>query len=890
MIIRRLEVRNFRKLAGPVALEGLGPGLTVVVGDNEEGKSTLLQALRSVFFDRHNLGGAVAKGFLPYGSEVRPEISVEFDLGGGHYLLRKAFCQRPEAVLQMPTGVATGPAAEEKLQELLRFSQPGRGASGEEHQGVWGLFWVEQGKASAPLAQNDRSRLTLRATLEGEVGDVLGGRRGQQLLARIGEEYQRFFTAGGRPRGDYAEAGKRAAALEAELNGVEMELRQHDEKVDRLQRGMEALARHRTDCTLEKANTEVQAAEQAQRQIEQLEQTLKKSDQAATVAQAKFDLALANFKQREQLVATVTRARASKETLAGQLRGKSSAVGLLAQQAATQAAAAKLAHDLVEQSDQGLKSADRALRLARLHQELEGLRTHLDRAREAGEDRDGALANARAIAVDDKDLKHLKKLEGDKAVAEQQLTGVATNVDIEPEQGQTVRIGDQDLAPPYRLRLTEVTRLDFPGCARITVSPGGDLEELRAQAQGTDAKLRRALGDLGFAGTAAAETRLAHKKQLLTQADQHQALLLAHAPKGLEELQNQVTTREMQAAELRERGAVAFASIEKAAETFRQAEEEKSAADRAAADTSRKLEEATSELNTARQELAKVEGESRKAEEQLEAFEQELSKARDEETDGRLREARGETRDRLDEAKAASDAVRLKLERAEPGTVALRLEKARAALKHIEHDIDRLRQSIHDLQIELRALGQRGLGEDKERLEGELALARAYQAGITREAKAIELLYKVLTEAERSAKETFLSPVTKRVQPYLRILLPEAELKLNEDMEIVGLQRGSLLEPFEALSLGTREQLAILTRLAFADLLREKGQPAAVILDDAIAYADPQRFDRMQLILHRAAKNMQIIVLTCRERDYQSLGAPIVRLDQCRVRTAAEAV
>jgi hypothetical protein len=43
----------------------------------------------------------------------------------------------------------------------------------------------------------------------------------------------------------------------------------------------------------------------------------------------------------------------------------------------------------------------------------------------------------------------------------------------------------------------------------------------------------------------------------------------------------------------------------------------------------------------------------------------------------------------------------------------------------------------------------------------------------------------------------------------------------------------------------------------------------------------------MQLILRKAAKNMQIIVLTCRERDYQGLGAPIVRLDQCRVRTAA---
>jgi hypothetical protein len=34
-------------------------------------------------------------------------------------------------------------------------------------------------------------------------------------------------------------------------------------------------------------------------------------------------------------------------------------------------------------------------------------------------------------------------------------------------------------------------------------------------------------------------------------------------------------------------------------------------------------------------------------------------------------------------------------------------------------------------------------------------------------------------------------------------------------------------------------------------------------------------------ILHKAAEHLQVIVLTCRERDYLISGAPIIRLADC---------
>jgi uncharacterized protein YhaN len=41
---------------------------------------------------------------------------------------------------------------------------------------------------------------------------------------------------------------------------------------------------------------------------------------------------------------------------------------------------------------------------------------------------------------------------------------------------------------------------------------------------------------------------------------------------------------------------------------------------------------------------------------------------------------------------------------------------------------------------------------------------------------------------------------------------------------------------------------------------------------------DEGRLERMHLVLHKAAQSLQVLVLTCRERDFLQLGAPIKRL------------
>ena len=53
MKLRRLSVNQFKRFTEPTQLSELSAGLNLVVGPNELGKSTLLDALRGVLFERH---------------------------------------------------------------------------------------------------------------------------------------------------------------------------------------------------------------------------------------------------------------------------------------------------------------------------------------------------------------------------------------------------------------------------------------------------------------------------------------------------------------------------------------------------------------------------------------------------------------------------------------------------------------------------------------------------------------------------------------------------------------------------------------------------------------------------------------------------------------------
>jgi uncharacterized protein YhaN len=128
-----------------------------------------------------------------------------------------------------------------------------------------------------------------------------------------------------------------------------------------------------------------------------------------------------------------------------------------------------------------------------------------------------------------------------------------------------------------------------------------------------------------------------------------------------------------------------------------------------------------------------------------------------------------------------------------------------------------------------------------------------------------------LEEVRTETSRTYVGPVTTRAKRHIERLLPGADLVFADELGLAAISRRGSPEDCVSLSRGTQEQLAVLTRLAIADLLREEGRPVSLILDDPLVYADDTRLDLMTEILTEAAQHMQVIMLTCRERAFRHM-------------------
>jgi len=143
---------------------------------------------------------------------------------------------------------------------------------------------------------------------------------------------------------------------------------------------------------------------------------------------------------------------------------------------------------------------------------------------------------------------------------------------------------------------------------------------------------------------------------------------------------------------------------------------------------------------------------------------------------------------------------------------------------------------------------------------------------IADEVAALQLLDCELAIESELARDQYLGPVLTRLRPLVHRVLPNAEMELGAGFAPGGLARGNRTEQLKRLSDGTREQIAVLARLAIARLFAQSGQGIPVILDDALVYADDERIEGMFDVLRQSSEMHQVIVLTCRTLAFERLG------------------
>ena len=878
MQIRSIEIAAFRCFRDRIVIDNIDDGITLLVGDNEEGKSTVLAAMQTVLFEKHTVGGAVAGAMLPYGSKVRPEITLKFDHDGVHYRLSKAFCQKPMAELEAETGTRwSGDAAEDQIRDMLEFTPPPRGGAKPEHRGLQSLFWVEQGSAFVQPQINDTSHISLAGALEAEIGTVTGGERGRTLIKRVESRVCEMFTPKTRkPAGAYKNAIDRATKALDHRNEIADRLKKFEDKVDTLTEERQRLAQLEVDDPVGTAEKRLTAAQEAVRNIEGFEQQLQTAEAKLKTTQSEYELAKTRLDRRQESRNEVEHADRTFEALKGEELQAKEAVND-AQEIHNEAAAGH--QEAKVDLESKIKLAAAARRLAdsiRKREELVATQERFKKAQAADEDANTLIAKAEASAFTSTALEKLRRIEIEAREERARLNAIATLLELSPDEGRSATIQGKAIESDA-LTLTEPTDIDLHGYGTIRVTPGGeDLSNRRAAADAATSKLQLALDSYGIASVQVAAAHANDRETWLNESAIHRTTAEAHAPEGLDALRNRVATLQAAVGSFWEDvKAVGFHEMP-STEAARRADElgltlsEVAAAERSASDT---LKDTEGALQSAKHSLAAVAVQRETAEKKSNALRQALDKSATEHTDEQLVQVLLHSTEAQQSAQEAVDGLNEALSESDPAGTRRELEAANEARIKVAANLHEKRHQVDGLTIELRTLGKDDAAGEMEIAEGELVRAEDLQARLSHQAYALTLLLDTLVEEERIARETFLAPVRDRVERYLKRLLPNSELILDDQtLRITHLRREGMDEPYERLSIGTREQLAVLVRLAFADLLDGHGKKSPIILDDALVFSDDQRFVAMQRILDGAAERLQIIVLTCHERTYFDRG------------------
>jgi len=871
MKLRSLKVEQLRQFRQPFLLDNLQPGLNLIHGPNESGKSTLVRAIRAAFFERYR--SQAVDDLRPWGdSAAAPTIELAFEHQGRQWRLIKSFLKRTRCNLVVGTEAWSEDEAEEKLAELLGYQYPKRGASKAEFWGIPGLLWVEQGTGQDLEQAVEHAGDHLKSALNALVGEVASS-GGDAVIEAVKSRRDTLLTATGQPRGDYKALQQEQVELQAQVKALDERVQRYQEQVDRLSRLVQEFEQAEQDKPWEAA---AQQLEQAREQLTRAEQLEHQQEQdRGTLArlvqhQDLLEQALAQLQRLDEQKAA---RQAELERLRQQLRQAE-------QHTAAVTSAVEKARSDYDKADAQLKLARRLETRHRLENDLRQLdlraRTVSDNLRQAQQYQsqlDAARAQLRANQIDSRAVADLRRTALELNEQTIRSGAVATRLRWQLEVAGAMQLDGQALDGAGEKQLFDVTRVEIPGAGMLEITPGGDelastRRKLEQLTQSRDDQLRV----LGVDSVEEAERRASACEQAGQQVAHAEALLRSVAADGVASLQQAAEELRAEQQQLTEKlrsepepdhaedipdvatadAALAAASGQLASAEAREREHQarllsgRQACDTAEAEWQRLEQEAGSTGHQAR----------------LDKHQSDLA--------GLVRQ-----RSRLEHDIAHREQV---LREARPDILRQDIERFERTITHLRQAQGERDRDIRDIRVRLDAWGAEGLEEQLNEKRGELEQCQRRLGELDRRAGALTLLSDLLTDKRQALTRKLQAPLQGHLSHYLSLLFPGATLEVDDHLKPGTFSRGSELASLAELSFGAREQMGLISRLAYADLLQEAGRPTLVILDDTLVHSDQRRLDDMKRILFDAARRHQILLFTCHPEKWQDLGVPPVDL------------
>jgi DNA repair exonuclease SbcCD ATPase subunit len=853
--LRKIRLNNVRRFTDPVEISGIASGLNVLAAPNENGKSTIFDALHTLFFKGHRSWDKEVSSLAPHAGGD-PEVGLELELGGQVFKVEKRWAKsrKGEArVFRDGSLLKQGDDAEDWLSAALKSPKDG---------GPAGLLWVRQGILGL---ENDDASLTARrdllSSVAGEVEAMTGGRRMETARRLCSEELERYLTKSGKPKtgGPLKEAEELVADLGTkhdELSAKASRLRAEIDRRNGVRRELAAIEDPEDDRERKERLQSAEAAfSEAQRHAETLEKEIESE-------KSRFhEVGRAQDKLKVQGEA-ITEAKQARDLLAGQVsiheerklarRDAETEHADAARRFEETEKALVFATETLRHILQAKSAASAAERRAELTQRLaraEGLRQKVETAKAAAD-----------IEIDTKTLQSLEELDAQIRTLKHLRASEAASVTMHYDEGISgcVVINDAALADGIRFPVPGGAAIDIAGVGRLVVeTPTGSGE---TDIEDAERALADRLHSMRLQDIAMARESGGKRQGAEAQLRDAKAALAAEAPDGIDALRKQI--------------AALPEEVANADELPDPAEAEQAERDaKAARDT------VILNLEKARERLSYAKSEEARAAAAVEAAEARVTRSRNildnlEELEAEIEILRQQL-PALEAALEEAGSKRKEVERTAPDLDAATaaLERARSVVERADRDRQELRLELQRLDTAIDLYSGEAVDEELADVATRLEQARDKLAEIEFEVAVLQRLDSALEAARAAARDRYVEPVLSELVPLIRLFWPEAELHLDADNVLpTALIRAGTEEDFDVLSGGTKEQIALLVRLAFARMLAKSGDAAPIILDDAIVYTDDDRIERMFDTLTREARDQQIIVFTCRQKAFRDLG------------------
>lgn len=867
MKLSRIQLKEFRLFRTGLEARDLGQGLTIFHGPNESGKSTLAHAIRAAFLERHNAG--TLSDLRPWGeSTAAPEVTLNFEFDGRRHELNKRFMRRPRCTLDVDGQLLDGHEAEQYLARLMGFTQPGRGSSRAEYWGVPGLLWIEQGSGHHLHESVQHAHDHLQGVLSDAMGHVASS-DGDRVLQNVAARRSALLTANGAPRSDYRKAIEAKQRLDAELDDLDARIRNYRHDVDELAALQEQYDRDAAGQPWRAMRLKEQEARKQLESVERLRSEQKRDREALDVCQRTqvllhqqlqaFDQQEENFRARER---ELLRQRERQQTLSSQTAGLREAL-------ATASAAYTKARAALARSRKAQSRQDQKNRIVQLQEELGRLNTHHEQGRQILAGLQTDKKHADAVRINPELLKQLRQLTEQLQALDIRQQAIATRLQFDLEDGRSVLLGDSPVFGQSEHLLLDAAVLHIPDVGKVHIRPGGDDVAALAREQARlAADQASALQALGVTSLEQAQQRAADHSETLARIRNNESMLALHAPDGMAALERRLSDLSSQLQALQRdydalppapSGDVDELSVAQIAE-----------------------QQAEFDLDASQEKVQKHELATATAQADLDAAEREYKQAQDTLQNADRTASRDQALRRLNEERARESAIsenisslQTMIDAVQPDILEQDIRRyGQSAARAQEEHADRERR-MRELKGGLQALGAEGLEERRHALAGQRAVMSRRVDEFARNAAALGLLHDLLRDRRQALTRELHAPLKRRLIHYLNVLFQSTEgldVTLGEDLMPVTLTRDSARADLAALSFGAREQMGLISRLAYADLLQEAGQPTLIMLDDALVHSDDVRLAHMKRILFDAADRHQILLFTCHPDKWRDMG------------------